>query len=130
MISQLNRNQLWILLGIVFIYIIDFLLSPGFNGGADSITHYQISKFSWDHHYLLMDQWGKPLFTILFSPFAQLGFKVVNVVNILLIFWGAYLAVKIAQNIDLKRPLWVGYIVLLTPIVLGNAISGLTEPIC
>lgn len=125
-----NRHSKIIFIIILVIYLINLIVSPGFNGGADSITHYQISKFSWDHHYLLMDQWGKPLFTILFSPFAQLGFKVVNVVNILLIFWGAYLAVKIAQNINLKRPLWVGYIVLLTPIVLGNAISGLTEPIC
>ena len=130
MISQLNRNQLWIFFGIVFIYIINLLVSPGFNGGADSITHYQISKFSWKHHYLFMDQWGKPLFNILFSPFAQLGFKVVNIVNILLIFWGAYLSVRIAQNLKFNRPLWVGFITLLTPIVLGNAISGLTEPIC
>ncbi len=123
MISQLNRNQLWIFFGIVFIYIINLLVSPGFNGGADSITHYQISKFSWKHHYLFMDQWGKPLFNILFSPFAQLGFKVVNIVNILLIFWGAYLSVRIAQNLKFNRPLWVGFITLLTPIVLGNAIS-------
>jgi hypothetical protein len=54
----------------------------------------------------------------------------VNIVNILLIFWGAYLGIKIAENLKFNRPLWVGFIALLTPIVLGNAISGLTEPIC
>lgn len=113
-----------------FLYLLNLFLSPGFNGGADSITHYQISKYSWDHHYLLMDQWGKPMFTILFSPIAQFGFKAVNLANIALLFWGAWLSYLIARNLNLQKAHWVPFVVLYTPIIAGNSVSGLTEPIC
>lgn len=112
------------------LYLVNLGFSPGFNGGADSITHYQIAKYSWDHPYLLMDQWGKPVFTILLSPFAQLGFLSVNLINIALLFWGAWLSFLIGKNLNLRRSEWLPFIVLFTPIIFGNAISGLTEPIC
>lgn len=49
-------------------------LSPGVEGGMDSYNHYLISRFSWIHpKELLLDQWGKPLYNILASPFAQFG---------------------------------------------------------
>ena len=77
-----------------------------------------------------MDQWGKPVFTILFSPIAQFGFKAVNLANIALIFWGAWLSYLIAKNLGLAKAHWVPLIVLFTPIIAGNSVSGLTEPIC
>ena len=120
-----------VLLFVTFcLYLLNLFISPGFNGGADSITHYQISKYSWIHHYLLMDQWGKPVFTILFSPIAQWGFTAVNLLNILLIFWGAWLSYAIGKNLSLRHAQWLPFMVLFTPIVAGNSISGLTEPIC
>lgn len=120
-----------IILIIAFLlYIANIWLSPGFNGGADSITHYQISKYSWNHPTLLMDQWGKPLFTILFSPIAQWGFLAVNLANLALILWGGHLAYQIAQHFNIRRPHWVTLIYFFTPILLGNSKSGLTEPIC
>ncbi|MFM7234372.1 MAG: hypothetical protein ACKOZM_07250, partial [Flavobacteriales bacterium] len=87
-----NRQSAVVFLTAAVFYLINFSMSEGFNGGADSITHYQISKYSWLHDYLLMDQWGKPVFTILFSPIAQFGFKAVVLANIALIFLGAYWA--------------------------------------
>jgi hypothetical protein len=111
-------------------YLVNFWLSQGFNGGADSITHYQISKYSWHHDYLLIDQWGKPVFTILFSPIAQLGFSAVVLVNIALIFLGAFWAYGIGRDLQLKRPWLVALIALWLPVVAGNGISALTEMIC
>ncbi|MEY2938448.1 MAG: hypothetical protein RL062_1037, partial [Bacteroidota bacterium] len=128
-----NKSELYnkiIFLSALVLYFTNAWLSPGFNGGADSITHYQISRFSWDHPGLLMDQWGKPIFTILFSPIAQLGFFAVNLANLALIFWGGWLAYKIAIALQVKRPHWVTLIYFFTPILLGNSKSGLTEPIC
>lgn len=110
--------------------MLNFFLSDGFNGGADSITHYHISKFSWSHHELFMDQWGKPVFNILFSPIAQLGFQAVVFSNILIIFFISWLSYKIAKGLDVKNAHWVAWLYLLTPIVIGNSISSLTEPIC
>ncbi|MFM7728801.1 MAG: hypothetical protein ACKO7B_19030, partial [Flavobacteriales bacterium] len=85
---------------------------------------------SWLHDYLLMDQWGKPVFTILFSPIAQFGFKAVVLANIALIFLGAYWALCIARDLQLKRPWLVALLTLWLPVVAGNGISSLTEMIC
>jgi len=126
----MTKNAKTLLFLTFCLYLVNLFVSPGFNGGADSITHYQISKYSWIHHYLLMDQWGKPVFTILFSPIAQFGFTAVNILNILLIFWGAWLSYLIGKNLSMKKAHWLPFIVLFMPIVAGNSISGLTEPIC
>jgi len=125
-----NRQSVVVFLSGAVFYLINFWVSEGFNGGADSITHYQISKYSWQHDYLLMDQWGKPVFTILFSPIAQLGFKAVVLANIALIFLGAYWAMGIARDLKLKRPWLAALLTLWLPVVAGNGISALTEMIC
>ena len=114
----------------VVVYGLNFLFAEGFNGGADSFTHYQISRYSWNYPDLLLDQWGKPVFTILFSPLAQLGFQAVIIGNMALIFVGAWMAFLIAKKLEFKRSHWIPFMVLFTPIVAGNAISGLTEMIC
>lgn len=49
------------------------LLSTGILEGGDGVQHYQIARYSWQHPILLLHHWGKPLFTLLSSPFAQLG---------------------------------------------------------
>jgi hypothetical protein len=49
------------------------LLSSGLLEMGDGVLHYQMARFSWAHPELLLDQWGKPLYTLLASPFAQLG---------------------------------------------------------
>ena len=71
--------------------------SEGYFGGADNINHYFISRYSWQHHELFFDGWGRPLYTILSSPFAQFGFmgiKVFNIIITLLTLWIGYLTAK------------------------------------
>ncbi len=128
--SNALRNTILVFVSAAIFYGYNFSVSEGFNGGADSITHYQMSRYSWVHDYLLMDQWGKPVFTILFSPIAQLGFDAVVLVNIVLIFLGAYWSMGIARDLQLKRPWLVALFVLWLPVVAGNSISSLTEMIC
>ena len=57
------------------------------NGGGDTYVHYEMSRYCWEYHHLLLNQWGKPVFTVLFSPIAQLGLKAVIWANMLLIFF-------------------------------------------
>jgi hypothetical protein len=115
---------------IVLLYLLNFIFADGFNGGADTISHFHISKYSWVYPALFMDQWGKPVFNILMSPFANMGFKAVAFVNVLLIFINAIIAYRIAQRLNIRNPHWVVWLYLLTPIVIGNSYSSLTEPIC
>ncbi len=49
------------------------LLSTGIPESGDGVMHHLIAKHAWQHPHLLLDHWGKPLFTTLSSGFAQLG---------------------------------------------------------
>lgn len=113
-----------IILG-VFIYFAS--ISPGCEGGMDSYNHYLISRYSWQYPYLLLDQWGKPLYTILASPFANLGFIGVKIFNILLWLGSAWLTWYTAKKLGLKYA-WIGFVLVILPQVsIENTISGLTE---
>lgn len=48
-------------------------ISSGMVDTGDALTHYFIARYSWAHPELLLDHWGKPLFTLFSSPFAQFG---------------------------------------------------------
>jgi hypothetical protein len=112
------------------VYILLVLFANGVNGGADTFVHYQMSRYSWIHPELLLNQWGKPVFTVLFSPIAQFGLKAVIWTNLALIFFEAYLVLKIANQLQLKRS-WLAPLLFLTcPVVFDNAVSALTEIIC
>jgi hypothetical protein len=112
------------------IYILLVIFANGVNGGADTFTHYQMSRYSWIHHDLLLNQWGKPVFTVLFSPIAQFGLQAVIWTNLVLIFFEAYLVLKIANQLDLNRPWLAPLLFLSCPVVFDNAVSSLTEIIC
>lgn len=112
------------------VYILLVLFANGVNGGADTFVHYQMSRYSWIHHELLLNQWGKPVFTVLFSPIAQFGIQAVIWANLLLIFFEAFLVLKIANQLQLKRS-WLAPLLFLTcPVIFDNAVSALTEIIC
>lgn len=111
-------------------YILLVIFANGVNGGADTFTHYQMSRYSWIHHDLLLNQWGKPVFTVLFSPIAQFGLQAIIWTNLILIFFEAFLVFKIANQLDLKRS-WIAPLLFLScPVVFDNAVSSLTEIIC
>ena len=105
-------------------------LSPGVEGGMDSYNHYLIARFSWLHpSELLLDQWGKPLYNILASPFAQFGMMGVITFNILLLLGTAWLAFFTAKRLHFNHA-WVAFVLCLaSPIWFDNTITGLTEPL-
>ena len=112
------------------VYILLVVFANGVNGGADTFVHYQMSRYSWIHHELLLNQWGKPVFTVLFSPIAQFGLQAIIWTNLALIFLEAFLVLKIANQFQLKRS-WIAPLLFLTcPVVFDNAVSSLTEIIC
>ncbi|MFY8077461.1 MAG: hypothetical protein ACOVMJ_02655 [Flavobacteriales bacterium] len=122
------EGKVFTVAGIIYVLLV--LFANGVNGGADTFTHYQMSRYSWIHHDLLLNQWGKPVFTVLFSPIAQLGLQAIILTNLALIFFEAFLVLKIANQLDLKRS-WLAPLLFLTcPVVFDNAVSSLTEIIC
>ncbi len=98
-----------------------------FSGGGDTITHYLLSRFSWQHPHLLLDHWGKPVFTLLSSPFAQFGLIGVVMMNILLGVGSAWLAWRIARMLHEPNAWLLPVLVCFTPVYTETILSGLTE---
>jgi len=84
-------------------YVFFFGIADGVAGGGDTYTHFFMSKYAGDHPELFLNQWGKPVFTTLFFPIAQLGFKAVLGFNLMLMFAQAGILFKIAKKINLQQ---------------------------
>ncbi len=113
------------------------LLSLGsiffFNGvglEADSIHHHLIAKFSLNHPKLLLDHWGKPLYTILSMPFAQFGFKGTQIFNWFCQLFILFFLWKSAQKLNLKHAYLAPLFYFLFPITITTGYFGFTEPLC
>ena len=120
----------WSTLGAVAtVMVANVLLSDGVQGGGDSTQHYLIARYAPLHPELFLDQWGKPLYTLLMAPVAQLGFVAAALANVgllLLTCWFAWrLALALALPDAWLAPLLVGF----APVVLLSSHSGLTEPL-
>ena len=93
--------------------------------------HFFISEASWSKPYLLLDHWGKPLFTLLSSPFAHWSYTGILLFNLLvftLTTVGAWRILKLLQVATLWK--FVFPFVLLGSVQYNITIlSGLTEPL-
>jgi hypothetical protein len=105
------------------------LLTEGTGGGGDSILHFLISKYSWQHPELFLDHWGKPLYTLISSPFAQFGFKGIKLFNCVVAFAACWFTYLTAKQLQLKHAHWVWVLFFFTPFNITNTLSGLTEPL-
>ncbi len=117
------------ILAILFVYacIILFFSSSTYDTG-DGVAHYLISRYSWHHHRLFVDDWGKPFFTMLSSPFAQFGLKGITLYNILCGLGASYFAYRIAEKLAIPFPYLAIIFTFSAPIYFSVVNSGLTEP--
>ncbi|MFZ1694787.1 MAG: hypothetical protein WAT74_16430 [Flavobacteriales bacterium] len=72
--ERAHRLSLWLwwLVGAALAVILR-VNSQGIIEAGDAINHYWMARYAWGHPHMLLDIWGKPLFTLLASPFAQAG---------------------------------------------------------
>jgi len=117
--------SIMVLLTIFFLVI--FSLTEGYVGGADSLTHYKFSRYSWQYPEFLLHHWAKPVFTLLTSPFAQFGHDGVAIFNLMGGLASAFMAYLIARKLDYKASILAPVILLFMPIYTFNVLSGLTE---
>jgi hypothetical protein len=100
----------------------DIILDPG-----DGLKHFQIAQYSWKYPALLLDHWGKPIFTLLSSPFAQLGFQGMLIFNVILFLLTSIPLLKIAKLLNLEYG-WIALVFCFaSPIYFMMILSGLTE---
>lgn len=105
------------------------MLLEGIYDTGDGILHYQISRWSWKHPELFLHHWGKPVFTLIASPFAQFGYKGVVLFNVLCHIGTAWLTWRIADRMKIPFAFLAGPLLIFAPVSWGVAQSGLTEPL-
>ncbi|MAX81902.1 MAG: hypothetical protein CL843_17190 [Crocinitomicaceae bacterium] len=113
--------------GVYFIYLA--YISEGSYGGADGYNHFFMAQGAYSSPILLLDLWGKPLFTLLASPFAQFGYFGIRVFNLLCGVLAALFAYKTARLLNIKLPILAAVLTLFGSIGLPIYLSGLTEPL-
>lgn len=116
-----------LILSILIVDVIMVFLSEGTHGGADDINHYQMARYAYQRPELFLNQWGKPLFTALMSPFAQLGFRAVQIVNVCLGTATAYFSYRMAKKLNMQMPVVAIFLLISSPLYAVLMISGMTE---
>lgn len=129
----MKRNRIkpvHIFLFLLFILLLVLaILSEGTPESGDSYQHYLMARYSFQHPELLLDLWGKPVFTLLSAPFAATGFLGINIFNILCGLLTAWLGYLIAQRLGLRLSWLAVFFTLFAPIYFICLFSGLTEPL-
>ncbi len=129
MIQSLKNNFNIIVIVVLFaLFIIHiFLLQDTIIDPGDGLKHFQIAKYSWKYPLLFLDHWGKPIFTLLSSPFAQIGFQGMLFFNACLFFVTSIMLLKISRLLNLKNS-WLAVIFcFIAPVYFMLVLSGLTE---
>lgn len=105
------------------------VLTDGIGVSGDSLWHFFYAQDSWQHPEYFFHHWAKPWFTLLASPFAQLGFQGIKLFNVLVSIIAALLAWKTAQRLGMRNSVLAAVLVLSTPMLLTLTGTGLTEPL-
>jgi hypothetical protein len=100
----------------------------GTGDSGDSIYHYLFARSAPYHPELYFDHWAKPLFVLLFSPMAQLGFVGVKILNLILVNLTLYLTFRSAEILKVGNPFLVTLLLICSPLYFVLTFSGLTEP--
>ncbi len=118
----------WSVLCIIFILVVlYYFFSAGYYGSTENITHFLYSKWAFQMPEFFIYPWARPLYTALSAPFAQLGFKWVQMLNVLLGMATAYYCYRIAKLLNIHPALPVIIFVCFTPMYFIMMPTALTE---
>lgn len=100
-----NKTLFAILAGIFALQLVLIFSSDGMYGGADNINHFRIARYAFDYPWLFLDEWGKPVYTALVSPFALGGIQIARIFNVLAGLATIWLTLKIVRQTEEKYSL-------------------------
>jgi hypothetical protein len=123
------RAVIPVLAAIAVLWAFLGFLSPGGHGGEDHVAHHLVSRYAFQHPVLFLNQWGKPLFTLLSSPFSQFGIAGTALFNILVAIATAFFTMKTANVLNAPFPHFAAYFVIFAPQFFVLAFSSMTEPL-
>ncbi len=105
------------------------LFFDGTGDEGDSVHHYLFARYAPVHPALFMDHWAKPLYVLLASPFAQLGFIGAKMFNVLAMMGAMWLTYLTARSLNLKNAAAAAVLMMFAPLCYVLTFSGLTEPL-
>jgi len=103
------------------------LLSGNAYYHLDDVTHYLYAAWSWRWPAYLLNDWGRPGFTILYAAVAPFGFVACKVLSTVLTGISAWLAYLIARKLNLNHPWLAISLAFAQPVYFLLAQTTLTE---
>jgi glycosyltransferase involved in cell wall biosynthesis len=110
--------------GLVLVFI-----AKGTADEGDSIMHYLYAKYSYQHPENFFNQWAKPVYVLVASPFAQFGIIGIKIFNLIISTFNVWLAFKTARRLNIPNPALAALFTMFAPMMMWVALSGLTEPL-
>jgi len=115
----------WLIASLVIVFSFHGTVDSG-----DSVRHFQMAAYAFQHPELLLDHWGKPFFTLLAAAPAAFGGMIgMKIFNCLMIGIAAISATRIASRLIPDLQGWTPLFVVAAPLVFLAQFSGLTEPL-
>ncbi len=96
-------------------------------GGGDHYAHFRLAYWGWKYPQLLFDHWGKPVFTLMISPFAQMGMNAARLFDVAVGLLTAFLSWKLVKELKYKNAWLVIIFVLFAPACFNLMFSVMTE---
>lgn len=128
--SWIKTNTLWLLLALYAVFATVVILSfTGTGDSGDSVLHFLYAQSAPEHPELYFNHWGKPVFTLLASPFAQFGFLGMKVFNSIVVLLTVYFTYRSVELMQIKRPVIAVLVIVCAPLLILHTFSGLTEPL-
>ncbi len=125
----MKKNLIFpLLLAYAFLAALTIIYFDGTGDSGDSYVHYQFAKFAPLHPKLYFNLWAKPIFVLLASPFAQLGFVGMKIFNTIVSIFNIFFTYKIIKELKIKNALVGAIILISSPLCFALTFSGLTEP--
>ena len=111
-----------------FFFIILLILSAGIliyfsyynefcEGGPDNTWHYYFSKYALTYPDFFLHHWGKPLFILLSTWFAQFGFFGIKIFNVLCGILSTIVAYKILSHLKVSFKWIIAPLLLFSPLL-------------
>lgn len=98
-------------------------------GGPDNYWHYYFSKYAFQFPDFFLHHWGKPLFILLSTGFAQFGFYGIIVFNVICGLLSTIVCYKILQHLNVNYKWLIVPLLLFSPLYFIVLQSSLTEPL-
>ena len=96
-------------------------------GGGDHYEHYKLAHWGWKYPELLFSHWGKPVFTLLISPFAVMGMKTARLFNLSVGVLTAFSGWQLSRTLNFKNSWITPVFILFSTVYLNLIFAVLTE---